>query len=170
MSKSRKNKTRSARQKQLARQRAARDARLAVQQAADYPLYALRPPYSGYEHWLTPVADAPAATDLSDGAAAVHATIVSVAPLYQGKVPLAAVFLEQQIRRGVLHLAQPLGEVASVPLPDMATVLADTAAHFAAEPAPEDDTADVGRLLHELHALAALVVDDQHVIRLAALV
>lgn len=168
MSKSRKSRNRSAREKQLARQRAGRAARAALQETC--PLYELQPPYRGYQKWFTPVSDAVVPADMPEDAAAVYAMVVALAPLYQGKVPLAAVLLEQQIRGGVLHLAHDGGGVSAVPMPDMATVLADTAEYFLGEPLPAADGAEPRELLHQLHALGALVLDDDQVIRLVALV
>ncbi|MFC8438053.1 hypothetical protein [Streptomyces sp. DH20] len=157
----------SARDRRRARQAAARVSRTA---ACSYPLFAHRPPYTGYGLWLTPKSDARDVEDLPVAAATVLAMVRDLAPLYQDQVPTAALYLEQQIRAGVLHVATGQGAVTSVPVPDMATVLAETAHYFSEEPVPDGaDGEDVGRMLHELHALGALVVDD-NVIRLAVLV
>ncbi|MGA5486675.1 hypothetical protein ACPCK1_02740 [Streptomyces pseudogriseolus] len=157
----------SARDRQRARQAAARVSRTA---ACSYPLFAHRPPYTGYGLWLTPTSDARDVEDLPENAATVLAMVQDLAPLYQDQVPTAALYLEQQIRAGVLHLATGHGAATSVPVPDMATVLAETAHYFSEEPPPAAAGEDVSRMLHELHALGALVVDDDNVIRLAVLV
>ncbi len=120
---------------------------------------------------MSPNTDATTPTDgLPAKAAEVLAMVQALAPLYQGELPLAALWLEQQIRAGVLRLAVDGGGVKAVPLPDMATVLADTAHHFPGEPVPDADGDDVGQLLHQLHAHAGIYLDDDRVIRLAVLV
>lgn len=163
-------KNRSARQKRLAREHAAREARHAVQ----HPLQALNLPYHGYQEWIR-VPDGVTGQipdDVSGDARALHAIVVRLAPVYGGQMPMAAVYLEQQIQRGSVLLGTAGGGVSAVPVPDMATVYAETARLFPAgpQPGPDEEDADTGKLLHALHALGALVVDDDHVIRLAALV
>lgn len=161
---------RSARQKRLARERAARAARRAVQ----HPLERLESAYRGYQEWIS-VADGATGQvpdGVDEGLRAFHASVVRLAPLYGGRIPMAAVYLEQQIQRGSLVLGTDAGGVSVVAVPDMAAVLTDTSHYFPDDPQPELDgqDADTGRLLHELHALGALFLDDDHVIRLAELV
>lgn len=173
MSKSRTPRHRSAREKRLdagRRQRAAR-------RAQAHPLKALSPPFAAYREWFSVPAAAhglaeypvPHGMDLDDEAKALADMLIRLAPLYADSVPMAAVYLDHQIRRGVLHLAAD-GVVSAIPVPDMATVLAETADFFPGEPIPEADGEDIGECLHRLHFLGALVVDDDLVIRLAELV
>lgn len=155
----RRPKQRSARTKQLQRERRQRE-----QRAAAYPLYAMQPPYTPYEQWISLPAGAvidPWPESLPGGSAArFHATVSRLLPLYAGKLPLAAVYLDQQIERGILHIADPEDPelIAKVPV-------AEVAALFAADDVigPAGD-AGYGGLLHELHFHGALVVDDHHVI------
>ncbi|WP_411090820.1 hypothetical protein [Streptomyces sp. 049-1] len=158
----------SARQKRLARQAAARASRTLADAC---PLFVQRPPFHGYDKWMTPTPGAVPPADMPENAATVYEIVTALAPLYEGQVPYAAIVLEQQIRSGVLLVANDAGGVVRVPVPDMATVLADTADYAEALPVSDEVLdSDVGRLLHELHALAALVVDDRGVVGLAALV
>lgn len=174
MSTSRTPRNRSARQKRLAREHRQRAAR----QTAACPLKALNPPYEAYQQWFSVPAAArglteypvPDGMDLDSDAKALADMLVRLAPLYANSIPKAAIYLEQQIRRGVLHLAAIDGGVSALPLPDMATVLAETADFFPGDPVPDADGEDVGEGLHQLHALGVLVLDDDRVIRLAELV
>ncbi|MFI1002017.1 hypothetical protein ACIP10_15485 [Streptomyces galbus] len=167
MSKPRRSKNRSAHQKQRARQDAAPAARDAVN--APCPLYGKTLPYRGYREWMTPIGGAQLPEDMPEDLAGFHGTLQRIAPLYGGSVPLAALYLEQQISAGVLRLqsATDPGVAFEVDLPDMATVLAETAPLVGDDLPPDDVDEDTGELLHQLHALGALVLDDHHVLRLA---
>jgi hypothetical protein len=161
----RKARNRSARDHRRARQNAARNNRAA---AGHCRLYAQQLPFRGYQQWMAPNADAATSRDDLPGRAAEVLTMIeSLAPVYAGGVPLAALWLEGQIRAGVLHLALEGGGVKDVPLPDMATVLADTADHFPDRPDICAHEYDTGRVLHELHAEAGIFLDDDHVICLS---
>ncbi|MEU5111684.1 hypothetical protein AB0G64_09310 [Streptomyces longwoodensis] len=166
MSKSRSRKNRSARQKQRARQDAARAARAA---AGMCPLYGLNLPYSGYREWLTPIDGAQLPEDTPQDLADFSKRLQRIAPLYGGTLPLAAFYLEQQISAGVLRLESTADPSVAfeVDLPDMATVLAETAPLVGDDLPPGDVDEDTGELLHQLHALGALVLDDRHVLRLS---
>lgn len=171
------------RNKQLARQKAARAAR----RAEVSPLYHLRPPFEPYREWLTAPAGADGLTItpeqeelLGDDAVEFMRRVVEIAPLYNGVVPMAAVYLDMQMSRGEITLAV-------TGAPDRVTVMkvADLAASMS-DPARLDelrravpeaglDAAAVEPLTvdecvaktHELHRHGALVLDDNHVVHLA---
>jgi hypothetical protein len=174
VSKSRTPKNRSARTRKRARQEAARAARTVQPPGGaagpeGSALWLMRPPYSGYESWitLTPSNSVPegAQEGLDGELADSYGTVRRLAPLYEYSVPMAALTLERLIRRGLLPLATP-GTADLVSLVPLADLVAICAADEILAAAPEG----LDALLHELHAHGALVVDDDHVIRLAALV
>lgn len=150
-------KNRSARQKRLSRQRTGRQAR--------HPLRALQPPFRPYEEWISVPAGAEQLPDgvLDEDLRAFHTMVAELAPLYAGCVPLAAVYLEQHIRQGVLPIVDPTR-------PDMASLVPVDEFAAACTVAGDLPGDQVGPTLHELHFHGALVVDDDHVIRLAELV
>ncbi len=88
-------------------------------------------------------------------------TLVRLGPVYSGRVPFAALFLDRLIRSGKIPfgLAEDPDHCRVVTLPQVA---ADIAAKSGEPPVPTDQ---VGMLLHELHAGGWLVVDDNHVVR-----
>ncbi|MFD5251305.1 hypothetical protein ACFWM5_00480 [Streptomyces bobili] len=149
MSKDKKN--RSAREKQRARQQAAREAR----REPMYPLHDLNPPFSTYEMWtvvseqaMERVGYPPQATD--EESRRTWDIVVKLARAYRMNVPTAAVMLESQIQAGSLNFAidgdaehfrpTPLAEVAPDPLaPDLVQSASDA--------------------LHELHRGGWLLVD-----------
>lgn len=153
------SKPRSARTKRLAREREQRAAR----RAPVHPLRALQPPFRPYAEWISvpPGADVPWPARLQNaGAAQLHAMVLRLAPLYAGQLPLAALYLEQQIERGTLHIARPEDF-------ELVTRLAvdEVAALFtAAGIGTPGDGAGPSEYLHELHFHGALVLDDDHVI------
>jgi hypothetical protein len=178
MSKPRKNP--SAREKQRARQERARAGRQ-EQAAAGHPLMALKPPYSGYLGWITPET-VTVGEDAGEEARELHATLVRLAPLYAGRVPMAAVHLERHIRSGTLPIAAPGApdRVSLVPVADLVASTANPwveAAFRAAHPdVPDDelglsaDLEEAAEHIHGLHFHGALVLDNDHIIRLAVLV
>lgn len=181
MSKPRKPKNRSARDKQRARQEAARTARQELAAAA-HPLMALNPPYSGYREWITPHA-ATDVEDVTEEARRLHAMLLRLAPLYAGKVPMAAVHLERHIRSGTLPLAVPSdpGKVALMPVAELVAGTASAemnsamrAAHPGATTDDElglaADADEAAEHVHGLHFHGALVVDNDRILRLAVLV
>ncbi|MFG2699556.1 hypothetical protein [Streptomyces sp. NPDC048386] len=139
--------------RQAARARRPETARTPEGRAA-HPLMALDLPYSGYQTWITPKTVTGTAGDVSEEARALHARLQRLAPLYAGSVPMAALRLDNYIEQGTIPLGATYG-VSRIPVADMAAL-------FAGEDAPE-----VGQLLHELHFRSALVLDDQHIVRLS---
>lgn len=143
-----------------------------AQPATDAPqysrLYTLRPPFRGYESWLTvtPAAEAPggALEGLSGEAVGLIGTVRRLAPLYEYSVPMAALTLERLISRGLLPVTSPEtpDEVSLVPVADLVAICA---ADEVLQGTPEG----LDAMLHELHSHGALVVDDDHVIRLSVL-
>lgn len=163
MSKRHTPRNRSAREHRRARQAAARAGRA----DARCPLARHQPPFRGYDRWLAPTGRPADGVGMPAPAATVLEMITALAPLYGGRVPTAALYLEQQLRSGVLRIASFGGGVNEVPVPDMATVLAQTADVFPdAPPEPEDSDDDVGALFHQVHALGFLVLDDYQVLHL----
>lgn len=171
MSKSRTPRNSSARSRRLARAasaRAGRSAQPTPDAPYDSPLYTLRPPFRGYENWLTvtPAAEAPggALAGLSGEAVGLIDTVRRLAPLYEYSVPMAALTLERLISRGLLPVTSPEtpDEVSLVPVADLVAICA---ADEVLQGTPEG----LDAMLHELHAHGALVVVDDHVIRLSVL-
>lgn len=171
MSKSRTPRNRSARSRRLAREasaRAGRSARRAPDSPQTSPLYALRPPFRGYESWITVTlpAEVPdgAREGLSSEAVGLMGTVRRLAPLYEYSVPMAALTLERLIGRGLLPVASPEtpGRVSLVPVADLVEICA-------ADEVLQNAPGGLDAMLHELHCHGALVVDDDHVIRLTVL-
>lgn len=176
-----KPKNRSAHDKKRDRQRALREAR---KQATLTPLQRLKPPGKLYQEWITVGDQAkdlivhPARYDdrLSDTAKDLADTFVRLGPRYGGVIPMAAVFLDEQIQKGVIHLAVP-GDPDSyqeVSLAEMAAGMANpeiNAEMRRMRPDAVDDTpvSDEGAAmsLHELHAHGYLIVDDDYVVHAA---
>jgi len=177
-------KNRSARDKRQDRQRAQRQARKLQSMT---PLYHLQPPFKGYEEWYR-VPDAandtlvhPVRYDdrVSDGAKDLADTLVRLSPRYRGMVPLAAVFLDQQIQKGIVCIAitgKP-ERFREVPLAEMAAdvsspeFLEEMRKHMPEEEMPDGPLgmSDEGAAMavHELHAQGYLVLDDDYVVNLA---
>lgn len=168
MSKSRTPRNRSARSRRLAREASARASRSA-QRAPGSPwesrLSLMRPPFRGYESWITvtPPAGVPdgALDGLSPQVAGLMGTVRRLAPLYEYEVPMAALTLERLISRGLLPVASPEtpGRVSLVPVADLVEICA-------ADEVLQTAPGDLDAMLHELHCHGALVVDDDQVIRL----
>jgi hypothetical protein len=105
--------------------------------------------------------------------------LIKLGPRYHGIVPLAAVYLDQQISRGTVNIAitghpdrykeMPLAELAAdmsnpefinrmrtehpdAGLPEQASLMTDDAAAMS---------------IHELHIHGVLVMDDDHVVNIA---
>ncbi|MCZ4609720.1 hypothetical protein O3S80_39330 [Streptomyces sp. Lzd4kr] len=150
MSKNRKN--RSAREKQRARQQAAREAR----RPELYPLHDLRPPFGTYEMWTVVSEEAmervgypPHATD--EESRRVWDIVIRLARDYQMNVPTAAVMLESQIQTGFLNFA-----IDNDPEHLRRTPLAEVAPN----PSAPDLVQSASDALHELHRGGWLLVDD----------
>lgn len=157
MSKDKKN--RSAREKQRARQQAAREAR----REPMYPLYDLHPPFGMYEEWtvvseqaMERVGYPPQATDVDTRR--VWDITIKLARAYKMHVPPAAVALESQIQAGTLAMA-----VDGDPDRFRPTALAE----IAPDPDSPDLVQEASDSLHELHRGGWLIVDDNSVVHRA---
>ncbi|MFE3229822.1 hypothetical protein [Nocardia sp. NPDC059228] len=174
-------KNRSKQDKQRARARAQRreEARL-----RDHPLYGSPPPFHGYQDWFNVPAgaaeliDCPPVPGLGGDEKDMLDALIKLGPRYEGLVPMAALFLDQQIRDGVLLFAitGDTERYRPVPLADFAAEVCDPAqaeqnmldhpewGELAAVPGGADA---VVMYLHTLHSKGAFVLDDNHVINLA---
>jgi hypothetical protein len=180
----RKKKNKPVRNKQLARQKAAR-----AKRTARLPLRRLRPPFTPYDEWIEVPADARGLTEFPftpEMAAELGADeqdflnrVVRLGPLYDGIVPMAAVYLDSYISDGEIPLAvwdEP-DEVRFMPVAMMAADLSDPStmerirqAHPQAglpEEVREMTVEDCARSLHKLHAHGYLVLNDDHVLHFA---
>lgn len=177
---------RSARDKQLARERARRQAR---QQEASYPLYKWQPPFKPYSEWFS-VPDAaknmiehPARNDasllLDDDSKELLDTVVKLGPRYQGIVPMAAIYLDMQISEGTMLIAvtgRP-GECRELTLAELAESISSPEflqkmrSEHPGIGLPEEAslvTDDAAAMkVHDLHIAGYLVLDDDNVINLA---
>ncbi|MET9396072.1 hypothetical protein [Kitasatospora sp. NPDC002965] len=153
------------------------------------PLYYGDPPYGGYREWLRPnpatglfeVLDS-APEDTQRWAARVRDLLM---PLYRGRVPFAATYLDDRIQSGVIPLAEgdePAMRVRPLAVADFAAAVTAQATgdgHGGRHPGEDicpqlnchdgDHHADEHRIwvhLHHLHARGALLVDDQDRIRM----
>lgn len=159
------------RNKQLARQKAARAAR----RAEVSPLYGTPPPFQPYAEWLQAPESGAAiemtpeqAGALDDETREFMRRVVEIAPIYNGHVPMAAVYLDMQLSRGEITLA-----VTGMPGQATAVKVADVAARLALAEAWPDGTEaaltadECTAKLHDLHRHGALVLDDDHIVHLA---
>lgn len=179
-------KNRSSRDKQLARDRALREARLRKAN----PLYYLQPPFKGYQEWFRVPAHAkdffehPAIHDdrLDENAKILASTIAKLGPRYNNLLPMAAVYLDLQIADGVINLAVTGNpdKCSSLPLKELAANLSDPtivermrAEHpeanlperFSETTLITDDAAAMS--IHELHRNGFLILDDDNIVNLA---
>ncbi|MGA5076231.1 hypothetical protein ACPC37_01190 [Streptomyces griseoincarnatus] len=145
-------KNRSARDKQLARQKAAREAR----REPLYPLHDLHPPFGTYELWTVVSEEAmqregypPHATD--EESRQMWDIVIKLARAYKMNVPTAAVMLESQIQSGTLLFA-----IAEDPEHFRPTPLTEVAPEASAENLVQS----ASDALHELHRGGWLLVDD----------
>lgn len=150
MGKNKKN--RSAREKQRARQQAARVAR----RPALYPLHDLQPPFGTYDMWtvvseqaLQRVGYLPQAKD--EEARRTWDIVIKLARAYEMNVPTAAVMLESQIQQGTLCFA-----IDGDPEHFRPTPLEE----LAPDPSADDLAQSASDALHELHRGGWLLVDD----------
>lgn len=177
------NKNRSARDKQRARERARREAR---QRQGSYPLQYLQPPFEPYKEWIRVPEQAKdmieypiRSDDLPSDAVDFMDTLIKLGPRYHGIVPLAAVYLDDQISRGSVVIAvtgQP-GQCREMPLAELAAsvsspeVLEEMRRDHPDAGLPEEaslTTDDAAAMhLHELHTRGYLIMDDDHVINMA---
>ncbi len=162
--------------KQAARRRKER-------QLAAAPLLHGSPPFGGYKEWLIPnattgrfelKADAP-----HDTRAYFGRLEELLLPLYGGRIPLAATYLDDRIAEGVIPLAVA-DKVRPVPLHELATLLEhrgdDGHIKDHDDVCPKLNCADgqhdpsehaVWQHAHHLHAAGLLLLDDQDVLHLA---
>jgi hypothetical protein len=155
--------------------------------ASDLFIYQNPPPFKGYAEWFR-VPDAgqhvehPATHDhrLSDGAKDLVKALVRLAPRYGNMVPLAAIYLQERISSGVVHLALTADDYRPVDIAEMAGEMsspekrAEVRARYPEADLPSSPglvTPDAAAFhLHELHASGAVVLDDNHILNLAAFV
>lgn len=182
MTSKRPKKNRSARDRQLARDRARREAR---QEQGTYRLHYLQPPFKGYEEWIDVPDQAkemfehPARHDdrLTESAKDLADAIVKLGPRYQGRVPMAALYLDEQIREGTILIAvtgEP-GVVREMPLLELAADLSNPQVqddlHRQHPQLPVGSTTmtddEAAWSLHELHVSAFLIMDDDNVVNMA---
>lgn len=126
------------------------------------------PPFRFYRDYFRVPAVAKGWTEYPAPAGALDAdskdfadTLVRLAPAYQGRVPLAAWFLDRHIRKGMIPFA-----LVNDPLHCRLTPLTEVAADItrAGSAMVAEDAADA---LHALHARGLLVIDDNYALRLA---
>ncbi|MCM2431071.1 hypothetical protein [Streptomyces sp. RKAG337] len=164
--------------KQAARRRQQR-------QMASAPLFHQRPPFQGYQEWLIPHsatgrfmvnADAPA-----ESRAFFSRLEELLLPLYGGRIPLAATYLDDRIREGSIPLAGSGPHmVRRIPIRELAAHLGDhgqpDATECASDLCPQlncssgsHDQAEhaVWQHVHHLHAAGRLLLDDHDVVHLA---
>lgn len=158
----------------------------------DYPIFHMRPPFDGYRQWVQVPRSAwdqighppddPRWIGLDDEAKDLHNTVVKLAARYHGHVPMAAVYLDRQLRAGYINLAVTGEPGKSDPMPlawtaegftDQARLDGLREAYPWARDALPDSAAarlDVDVLVfqaHELHAMGRYVVDDDCIVHLA---
>lgn len=156
-----------------------------MQQRNRSPLYYLQPPFKPYAEWIRVPEEAkdaieyPAGEDQLGDAKWLADLIVKLGPRYGGILPLAAIYLEQQIERGVLNIAasETPDHYKELPLAEMAADISDPQ-HIAEmrERYPEAELpAEVSLItddaaafhVHSLHAAGYLILDDDHVLNMA---
>ncbi|MCO6011520.1 hypothetical protein NE236_41875 [Actinoallomurus purpureus] len=175
-------KNRSARDKRLARERARREAR-----APKCPLFELRPPFEAYSEWITVPAhikdfgDHRASRDprLDAEMRKFVTTVIKLGPLYQGRVPTAALYLDDQMSRGTVAFGVPdsPGLCAPYSLDALVDQLSDPEFYRAfREENPEIQLPEqlrpieagmVPQFVHELHMHGVVIMDDDQVLNLA---
>jgi hypothetical protein len=106
--------------------------------------------------------------------------LVRLAPRYGNMVPLAAIYLQERISSGVVHLALTADDYRPVDIAEMAGEMsspekrAEVRARYPEADLPSSPglvTPDAAAFhLHELHASGAVVLDDNHILNLAAFV
>jgi hypothetical protein len=170
------SKNTSARNKRLARARAQRERR-----SAQYPLWHNRPPYAPYAEWIRVPEGAATrglhGAGLPPGDREFLDDLVRLGPVYAGRVPMAALYLEQQIQRGHIFIAAPGAPETDgahrLTIAELQSDVRDPAylaqldemfpqAQFA--PVAGDSAEDVGHILHRLHFQGVLVMNDLHVL------
>ncbi|MFE5614110.1 hypothetical protein [Streptomyces sp. NPDC056524] len=172
-------KNKSARDKKVTRQRASS----AAKRRDEYPLYYVMPPFEHYKQWFqvpehaADLIEYPIDVDDEDAQDLLN-RLVKLGPRYHGKVPMAAILLDQQLASGEIGLAVTGRPGYAVPMP-----IAELAATISSQEAldewryrypdaglPEhaslttDDAA--AWHIHNLHAFGALVMDDDGVMNL----
>ncbi|MEU5431579.1 hypothetical protein AB0H73_39090 [Streptomyces olivoreticuli] len=148
------------------------------------PLFHGRPPYAGYREWLAPnpltgkfdlAATAPMNSRLYF--ARLEELLL---PIYRGRVPLAATYLDDRIKAGAIVHAdgdEPDARVNVVPVAVMAEQIGQGDGHGHQEVCPQLNCGGGNHLasehrvwthLHHLHAAGRLLVNDRDAIRLTA--
>lgn len=116
-----------------------------------YTLQELQPPGQGYDEWIhvRPDMDAAQISDprLSGEALAVMQCLSYLGPLYGGRVPKAAIYLDGLIDTGSLPLLQDGKKSTLVPLEEITQLFGGTS------------PADVRESIHNLHSAGALLVE-----------
>lgn len=173
-------KNRSARDKRLARERTRRQARKLTNPLFDQP-----PPFKPYREWYSvpssvkDMIEHPARRDdrLSDGAKHMVDTLIKLSPQYKGQIPLAALYLEEQINEGKVYIADNPEECHEVRLDEFARSFSDPEfLRWTREEYPEADLPEhtslvtddaVAFMIHSFLAQGFLVMDDDHILNLA---
>ncbi|SCD57334.1 hypothetical protein GA0115240_115014 [Streptomyces sp. DvalAA-14] len=180
----RKSKNQSARDKRRDRERGRRDGR----RLTEYPLFFSPPPFEPYSEWINVPDEAkdlmeypfPESVEVSDGTKDMADLIIKLGPRYRGKVPLAALYLDQQLAGGIVNVAitgqpdrfrpVPLDDlVASIRSPEYVQELKEKYPQATEDLEPDGTVTDEGAAwyIHQLHAHGCLVMDDSHVMNLA---
>lgn len=158
-------------------------ARRKQRQMVSEPLFRQRPPFQGYQEWLIPHAQTgrfEMNADAPPESRAYFARLEELLlPLYGGRIPLAATYLDDRIREGSIPLAGP-GTVRRIPLGELAGQLGDRgkpdASECGADVCPQLNCASgshdlsehaVWQHVHHLHAAGLLLLDDHDVLHLA---
>lgn len=177
-----KPRNRSTRDKRVANARAQRQARASAERTL---LHDLEPPFANYRDWYMvpkqfgefpeyPFKDSFAHVDHDGTMGDTMDRLIKLGPIYGGKVPLAALLLDGMISSGFVPIAvtgRP-GESNPVPVGELVAGASDREALTARFPdleLPEvpEAMADTFALhTHSLHAIGALILDDEEIVNL----
>ncbi|OBA50982.1 hypothetical protein A5789_28215 [Nocardia sp. 852002-51101_SCH5132738] len=143
--------------KRRARDQARRDAK------RDYVLRSDPPPYEGYDEWypVGEMRDADGYDTLSVEDREFAEMMIALGPGYRGLVPAAAVALEEMIRQGTIRMAingMP-GRYREMPVAELAGLTAQQGG--------SSDEREIAKVVHVMHTLGLIVVDDQEVVHLS---
>lgn len=124
-------------------------------------LFRSPPPFEHYTEWF-PVAEIAERAERRSGEldpddrAALH-TLLTLGPLYDGMVPVAALDLHDQLRTGAVRVAVPgrPGRYTELPVADLASLA----------PAPSTDLTQALHV-HAMHADWLFVLDDTNLINI----
>ncbi|NUK23705.1 hypothetical protein [Streptomyces lunaelactis] len=146
------------------------------------PLFHGSPPYEGYREWLLPN-PLTGKFDLHSNAPMESRLYFAriedlLLPLYRGKVPMAATYLDDRIKSGVIVLADddgPDAHVTVLPVTEFARQVGHDDGQGHQEVCPRlncagsthvEDEHRVWVHLHHLHAAGSLLINDRDAIRL----